>query len=295
MLTALDEMDIKESAFRTGADDYLTKPFKREDLIARVLRALERTYGAKVKPQPAAQPAVQSRAADAVPAPDVAAAAPERVAPPMAAPVPAPPPLREEAVAQSPFAIVHNSLVSEADPSAAAEPEAPIRFDGEFDGSEETLEPTALSLDAAEDLAAQPEPELEPEAELAPADEADEEPTIELESAPPRDAPRASAVPHAEPALSSSPMPAAESALASSSAPVASLDIKPPMAPVEAPTPTGVATAAEAQAPQVDPPSAPAVRPTITPRPPSVGKGALPSAAPNRQDIWKKFVSQRRT
>jgi len=41
MLTAADRLDDKESGFRVGADDYLTKPFAMRELVLR-LRALER-------------------------------------------------------------------------------------------------------------------------------------------------------------------------------------------------------------------------------------------------------------
>ena len=46
MLTALTESAIQEDAYQTGADDYLSKPFFKEMLVAR-LKALERrTLGA---------------------------------------------------------------------------------------------------------------------------------------------------------------------------------------------------------------------------------------------------------
>ena len=41
MLTAADRLDDKATGFRSGADDYLTKPFAFEELVLR-LRALER-------------------------------------------------------------------------------------------------------------------------------------------------------------------------------------------------------------------------------------------------------------
>ncbi|OYD60996.1 response regulator transcription factor [Rhodococcus sp. OK302] len=41
MLTAADRMDDKASGFELGADDYLTKPFKLQELVLR-LRALDR-------------------------------------------------------------------------------------------------------------------------------------------------------------------------------------------------------------------------------------------------------------
>lgn len=53
MLTARDESVVKLSAFRVGADDYLTKPFLMEELEARVRAVLRRS-------QPAAQPAAEA-------------------------------------------------------------------------------------------------------------------------------------------------------------------------------------------------------------------------------------------
>jgi type IV pilus assembly protein PilB len=44
-LTAHDGADRVTRAFGVGADDFMVKPFRREDLIARVRRMLERTYG----------------------------------------------------------------------------------------------------------------------------------------------------------------------------------------------------------------------------------------------------------
>ena len=43
MLTARDEPPVKMSAFREGADDYLTKPFLMEELEARIRAVLRRT------------------------------------------------------------------------------------------------------------------------------------------------------------------------------------------------------------------------------------------------------------
>jgi type IV pilus assembly protein PilB len=54
MLTALGDTDSKELGFLAGTDDYISKPFERTELVARVQRLLERTYGWVRKPQPMA-------------------------------------------------------------------------------------------------------------------------------------------------------------------------------------------------------------------------------------------------
>ena len=45
MLTAKDGLNDKLKGFKLGADDYLTKPFEREELIARIEAILRRTSG----------------------------------------------------------------------------------------------------------------------------------------------------------------------------------------------------------------------------------------------------------
>ncbi|HSD11181.1 MAG TPA: ATPase, T2SS/T4P/T4SS family, partial [Candidatus Binatia bacterium] len=45
MLTARADLESKELGFLAGTDDYLTKPFDRPELLARVQRLLARTYG----------------------------------------------------------------------------------------------------------------------------------------------------------------------------------------------------------------------------------------------------------
>ena len=45
MLTALDEPVDRTRGFLSGIDDYLAKPFDRGELLARVRRILQRTYG----------------------------------------------------------------------------------------------------------------------------------------------------------------------------------------------------------------------------------------------------------
>jgi len=57
MLTACSDSESKELGFLAGTDDYLTKPFERAELIARVKRLLERTYDWQ---QPAAPPVLHS-------------------------------------------------------------------------------------------------------------------------------------------------------------------------------------------------------------------------------------------
>jgi DNA-binding response OmpR family regulator len=45
MLTARDESTDRTRGFLAGTDDYLAKPFDRGELLARVRRILQRTYG----------------------------------------------------------------------------------------------------------------------------------------------------------------------------------------------------------------------------------------------------------
>jgi two-component system OmpR family response regulator len=50
MLTALDDVADRTRAFLVGTDDYLGKPFDRGELLARVRRILQRTYGYAQEP-----------------------------------------------------------------------------------------------------------------------------------------------------------------------------------------------------------------------------------------------------
>jgi DNA-binding response OmpR family regulator len=49
MLTSSDQKDVKLRAFEGGADDYVTKPFDTEEVVART-RALARRHGGKGSP-----------------------------------------------------------------------------------------------------------------------------------------------------------------------------------------------------------------------------------------------------
>jgi len=46
MLTTLGDLAHREKGFLAGTDDYIAKPFNRQDLVARVRRLLQRNYGA---------------------------------------------------------------------------------------------------------------------------------------------------------------------------------------------------------------------------------------------------------
>ena len=45
MLTALDDATSRTRGFVAGTDDYVGKPFDRRELLARVARVMQRTYG----------------------------------------------------------------------------------------------------------------------------------------------------------------------------------------------------------------------------------------------------------
>jgi len=47
MLTAKDEIDDKVKGLDVGADDYMTKPFSNEELLARIKALLRRTSNSK--------------------------------------------------------------------------------------------------------------------------------------------------------------------------------------------------------------------------------------------------------
>jgi DNA-binding response OmpR family regulator len=62
MLTANSGEQHVTTGFGVGADDYVVKPFRREELVARVRRILERTYGVQ-----AAAPATATKPAPGAP------------------------------------------------------------------------------------------------------------------------------------------------------------------------------------------------------------------------------------
>ena len=71
MLTAHDSEDDVARGFGVGADDYMVKPFRRDGLIARVKRILERTYGSQAvgaSPLPDIGPAPMAAAPISAPA-----------------------------------------------------------------------------------------------------------------------------------------------------------------------------------------------------------------------------------
>jgi len=53
MLTAHDSSENRVRGFLTGTDDFVAKPFARAELIARVRRLLERSYGVTLASEPA--------------------------------------------------------------------------------------------------------------------------------------------------------------------------------------------------------------------------------------------------
>lgn len=56
MLTARDDPGSRARGFMAGTDDYVSKPFARAELLARVRRLLERTYGTFLPKLPASAP-----------------------------------------------------------------------------------------------------------------------------------------------------------------------------------------------------------------------------------------------
>ncbi len=56
MLTALDQPADRTRGFLAGTDDYVSKPFDRQELLARVRRVLQRTYGYTETPETTAAP-----------------------------------------------------------------------------------------------------------------------------------------------------------------------------------------------------------------------------------------------
>ncbi|MGH7898137.1 MAG: response regulator transcription factor, partial [Candidatus Binatia bacterium] len=61
MLTACGDSESKQLGFLAGTDDYIVKPFEGRELLARVHRLLERTYGwSLVRGQEAAAPTARA-------------------------------------------------------------------------------------------------------------------------------------------------------------------------------------------------------------------------------------------
>jgi type IV pilus assembly protein PilB len=71
MLTANGGEAHVTAGFGAGADDYVVKPFRREELVARIRRMLERTYGAEAVPASAAKPATSEKPSAPAPRPEV--------------------------------------------------------------------------------------------------------------------------------------------------------------------------------------------------------------------------------
>ena len=68
MLTAQVAEESISEGFAAGTDDYMTKPFRREDLIVRVRRMLERTYGTEATAESPPEKTAPSEAAKSRPA-----------------------------------------------------------------------------------------------------------------------------------------------------------------------------------------------------------------------------------
>ncbi len=64
MLTAKDGSQDVTKGFQVGTDDYLVKPVRREELIARIRRMLERTYGSDTVERSATMAATMAAAAE---------------------------------------------------------------------------------------------------------------------------------------------------------------------------------------------------------------------------------------
>lgn len=60
-LTARDRIDDKLKGLEIGADDYITKPFHFEELLARVRRVLQRAGRRRAAPPPPAEPLLKGR------------------------------------------------------------------------------------------------------------------------------------------------------------------------------------------------------------------------------------------
>ncbi|MEO8604225.1 MAG: ATPase, T2SS/T4P/T4SS family, partial [bacterium] len=63
MLTAFADAEFREHGFAVGTDDYISKPFSHTELIARVRRTLQRTYGYEPPPRQAQQSPVAAASA----------------------------------------------------------------------------------------------------------------------------------------------------------------------------------------------------------------------------------------